>query len=202
MRISTLAALLGLALLAAMVAPAVGAPSAEANSKCPKGDGGEEGGEEGGKGGGKGGGGGGPLIDIALLLSIDLSGLGELLNSLLGLIIGMGQKEKEGPMDKCEIMEMTGQMEELIADLYLYLNLLGIKIQVNLLLLLGPLLEAVQKLLESLLGGNGSGGLLSGIINLVLGLLDTLGLKLDLLVAAQLGNLLNLNVLALLNLGS
>lgn len=71
--------------------------------------------------------------------------------------------------------------------------------------LLGPVLELVDQLLEALLG---SGGLLEGVLalvaellQLVLCLLTGLGLDIDVQVMVKLGNLLELDLGVLLNLG-
>lgn len=134
-------------------------------------------------------------VDVALFVGIDLGGLGKLLNALLRLVLGLVG------LDRCEYRGVAGQIQGLVADIFVYLDvkILGIEVRAALLVLLGPLLEAVGDLVAALLGGLGIN--LSIVVNLVLNLLLTLNLQLDVEVAVQLGNLINLDVLALVALG-
>lgn len=134
-------------------------------------------------------------VDVEVFVGIDLSGLGDLLNSLLRLVLGLVG------LDRCEYRGVAGQIQGLLADIFVYLDvkILGIEVRAALLVLLGPLLKAVGDLVAALLGGLGIN--LSIVVNLVLNLLLTLNLQLDVEVAVQLGNLLNLDVLALVALG-
>lgn len=134
-------------------------------------------------------------VDLEVFVGIDLSGLGDLLNALLSLILSLVG------LNKCEYSGVAGQLEGLIAKIFVYLDVkvLGIEVKASLLVLLGPLLEAVANLVAALLGGLSIN--LSIVVNLILNLMVTLNLSLDAAVALQLGNLLNVDVLALVNLG-
>lgn len=135
------------------------------------------------------------LVDLTVFVGIDLSGLGDLLNAILRIVLGILD------LNKCEYRGVAGQLEGLVADILVFVDvkILSLEVRASLLVLLGPLLEALSDLIAALLGGLSIK--LSIVVNLVLNLLLTLNLHLDVAVALQLGNLLNLDVLALVKLG-
>ncbi|XP_046659898.1 uncharacterized protein LOC124353892 isoform X4 [Homalodisca vitripennis] len=175
MKISTLAALLGLALLAAMVMPTSCAPT--------------------------------PTNCMLESMGVDSDKLGGLLNVILSIVIQLLYSDDDDP---CKQKELMGDMEDAMGDMMCFMDDQSEEGKGLLEALLGPLLKAVESLLQGLLGSmkGGSGGLLgavgdllSQVINLVVCLLNSLGLDVDVNLMLKLGNLLNLDLSALLNLG-
>uniref|UniRef100_A0A1B6F416 Uncharacterized protein n=1 Tax=Cuerna arida TaxID=1464854 RepID=A0A1B6F416_9HEMI len=175
MRISTLAALLGLALLAAMVMPTSCAPT--------------------------------PTNCMLESMDVDSNKLGSLLNVILSIVIQLLYSDDDDP---CKQKELVGDMEDAMGDMMCFIDQQNEEGQGLLEALLGPLLKALEKLLQGLLKGlsGGSGGLLeavgdllSDVINLVVCLLNSLGLDIDIDLMLKLGNILNLDLSTILRLG-
>lgn len=132
---------------------------------------------------------------------VDPGEMGSLLNVMLDLSINL----LENKDDPCKKQEIIKKMQKARGDMDTYMKKHDEAGQGLLEGLLGPLLQAVDQLLEGLLGGEGVlgavGDLLSNVINILLCLLKSLGLNVDVKLMVRLGNLLSLDLGVLLNLG-
>lgn len=134
-------------------------------------------------------------------MGVNSKKLGSLLNVVLSICIQLLYNHD----DPCEKSKLINKLEETMGEMMCFMDGMPAEGQGLLAGILGPLLKAVGELLQALLGSEGVlgavGGLLSDVVNLVLCLLDSLGLSLDLDLMLQIGNLLSLDLGALLRLG-
>lgn len=126
------------------------------------------------------------ILTLAAALEVDLSALGDLLNSLLVIILQIPS------VDPSRYDGVVSLIEKLVAKILCFLNGLDMSLQNMMYDLLTDLLRAIEKLLESLVIGVVLN--IGGIYFLVIDVLTALQLRVDANVYKALGNLLELNV--------
>lgn len=126
------------------------------------------------------------ILQLAAALEVDLSVLGDLLNSLLVLILRIPS------VDQTHYDGVVTLIEKLVAKILCFLNGLDMPLQNMMYDLLTDLLRAIEQLLESLVIGVVVN--IGGIYFLVTDVLSALRLRVDADVFIALGNLLEVNV--------
>lgn len=126
------------------------------------------------------------ILTLAAALEVDLSAIGDLLNSLLVLMLQIPS------VDPSRYDGVVSQIEKLVAKILCFLNGLDMPLQNMMYDLLTDLLRAIEQLLESLVIGVVIN--IGGIYFLVTDVLSALQLRVDANVFKALGNLLQLNV--------
>lgn len=126
------------------------------------------------------------ILTLAAALEVDLSALGDLLNSFLVLTLQIPS------VDPSRYDGVVSLIEKLVAKILCFLNGLDMPLQNMMYDLLTDLLRAIEQLLESLVIGVVIN--IGGIYFLVTDILSALQLRVDANVFKALGNLLQLNV--------